>query len=65
MATGKDSTYLYDPTKFKLNDPNLVTSNYQLSPEDMARYGILVTKLRRQFEDRYNQIESEARAQQQ
>ena len=52
-AANKESTILFNPTIYKQNDLDLVPANYKMSPEDMAGYGKLVTKLRRQFEEKY------------
>ena len=44
--------YIFDPDKYDLKDPTLLTENYNLEIEKLQEFGILATKLRHSLTER-------------
>ena len=46
VAEDTNLEYIFDPDKFGMKDPTLVTENYELDTEQLLAYGRLATNLR-------------------
>ena len=44
--------YIFDPDRFAIKDPALLTDNYRLDTEKLLEYGKLATNLRQQLVER-------------